>query len=118
ILIAAGMVAVCEGLTYARASGLDPQRVLESVGGGAAASWSLANYYPRMLRHDYEPGFYVEHFVKDMRIAIEEADRFGLALPGLQLAKQLYERLIADGGGRNGTQALIKVIESLANERA
>lgn len=115
ILIAAGMVAVCEGLMYARASGLDPQRVLESVGGGAAASWSLANYYPRMLKGDYEPGFYVEHFVKDMQIAIDESERFGLNLPGLTLAKQLYDQLVASGGGRNGTQALIKVLESMAS---
>lgn len=116
ILIAAGMVAVCEGLMYARASGLDPKRVLESVGGGAAASWSLSNYYPRMLAGDYEPGFYVEHFVKDMKIALDEADRFGLNLPGLQLAKKLYDRLVAQGGGRNGTQALIKVLESMSNQ--
>lgn len=114
ILIAAGMVAVCEGLLYARASGLDPERVLQSVGGGAAASWSLSNYYPRMLRGDFEPGFYVEHFVKDMKIAIDEAERFGLNLPGLQLAKKLYGDLIAQGAGRNGTQALIKVLEAMS----
>ncbi|MCB9858726.1 MAG: NAD(P)-dependent oxidoreductase [Phycisphaerales bacterium] len=114
ILIAAGMVAVCEGLMYARASGLDPQRVLESVGGGAAASWSLSNYYPRMLKEDYAPGFYVEHFIKDMRIAIDESERFGLNLPGLGLAKRLYDELVASGGSRYGTQALIKVLESMA----
>lgn len=114
ILIAAGMVAVCEGLMYARASGLDPKRVLESVGGGAAASWSLSNYYPRMLARDYEPGFYVEHFVKDMRIAMDEAEEFGLYLPGLELARKLYDRLVAEGGGRCGTQALIKVLELMS----
>jgi 3-hydroxyisobutyrate dehydrogenase len=114
ILIAAGMVAVCEGLVYARASGLDPQRVLESVGGGAAASWSLANYYPRMLEGDMKPGFYVEHFLKDMRIALEEADRMKLCLPGLALAKQLYTMVAAMGGSRNGTQALIKAVEAMS----
>ncbi len=114
ILIAAGMVAVCEGLLYARASGLDPSRVLESVSGGAAASWSLSNYYPRMLAGDFEPGFYVEHFVKDLQIALDEAERFGLQLPGLELAKRLYDRLVESGGGRNGTQALIKVLEQMS----
>lgn len=114
ILIAAGMVAVCEGLLYARASGLDPSRVLESVSGGAAASWSLSNYYPRMLAGDFEPGFYVEHFVKDMQIALDEAERFALKLPGLELAKRLYDRLVESGGGKNGTQALIKVLEQMS----
>lgn len=114
ILIAAGMIAVCEGLTYARAAGLDPQRVLQSVGGGAAASWSLSNYYPRMLAGDMEPGFYVEHFMKDMKIALDEAERMNLCLPGLALAKQLYTMLTAMGGGRNGTQALIKVLETMS----
>ncbi len=114
ILIAAGMVAVCEGLVYARASGLDPQKVLESVGGGAAASWSLANYYPRMLSGDMKPGFYVEHFLKDMRIALEEAERMKLCLPGLALAKQLYTMVTAMGGARNGTQSLIKAVEAMS----
>jgi len=114
ILIAAGMVAVCEGLMYARSSGLDPQRVLESVGGGAAASWSLANYYPRMLNGDMAPGFYVEHFLKDMKIALDEAERMKLCLPGLALAKQLYTMLAAMGGERNGTQSLIKAFEAMA----
>lgn len=114
ILIAAGMVAVCEGLMYARSSGLDPQRVLESVGGGAAASWSLANYYPRMLKGDMAPGFYVEHFLKDMKIALDEAEHMKLCLPGLALAKQLYTMLAAMGGERNGTQSLIKAFEAMA----
>ena len=114
ILIAAGMVAVCEGLVYARKSGLDPQRVLESVGGGAAASWSLSNYYPRMLEGNLAPGFYVEHFLKDMKIALDEAERMGLCLPGLALAKQLYTMLKSMGGGRNGTHALIKVLETMS----
>ncbi len=114
ILIAAGMVAVCEGLVYARASGLNPERVLESVGGGAAASWSLSNYYPRMLKGDMAPGFYVEHFIKDMKIALEEADRMRLCLPGLALAKQLYTMVAAMGGSRNGTQSLIKALEAMS----
>ena len=96
-LIASNMIGVCEGLLYAQRAGLDPERVLASVSGGAAGSWSLANLAPRMLAGDFRPGFYVEHFVKDMEIALREAERMKLALPGLALAKQLYERLAALG---------------------
>ncbi len=113
ILIAAGMVALCEGIVYARAAGLDAERVMESVSGGAAGSWSLSNYGPRILKGDLAPGFYVEHFIKDLKIALDEADRMKLCLPGLALAKQLYTMLSALGGGRNGTHALIRVIETM-----
>jgi 3-hydroxyisobutyrate dehydrogenase len=106
-LIAANMIGVCEGLLYAQRAGLDPERVLASVSGGAAGSWSLANLAPRMLAGDFRPGFYVEHFVKDMEIALREAERMKLELPGLALAKQLYERLVALGHARSGTQALV-----------
>lgn len=113
ILIAAGMVALCEGIVYARAAGLEAERVMESVSGGAAGSWSLSNYGPRILKGDLAPGFYVEHFIKDLKIALDEADRMKLCLPGLALAKQLYTMLSALGGGRNGTHALIRVIETM-----
>src|SRR4029450_13378367 len=93
-LIASNMVGVCEGLLYAQRAGLDPERVLASVSGGAAGSWWLGNLAPRMLAGDFAPGFYVEHFVKDMEIALRDAERMKLALPGLALAKQLYERLV------------------------
>ncbi len=111
ILIAANMVGVCEGLLYARRAGLDPETVLASVGGGAAASWSLANLAPRMLKGDYRAGFYVEHFIKDLGIALAEAARMKLDLPGLALAHRLYERVRAQGGGRLGTQALALALE-------
>ncbi len=113
ILIAGTMMGVCEGLLYARAAGLDPASVLAAVGGGAAASWSLANLYPRLLRGDYQPGFYVEHFVKDLGIALDEAARLHLILPGLTLARQLYEAVKAGGSGRLGTQALYRLLEQL-----
>ena len=113
ILIAANIVGMCEGLLYARKAGLNPAAVLESVGGGAAASWSLAHLYPRILKGDYQPGFYVEHFIKDLQIALEEAERLNLDLPGLKLAWQLYESVKEDGGGRLGTQALILALERL-----
>jgi 3-hydroxyisobutyrate dehydrogenase len=113
-LIASGMVGVCEALLYAHRAGLDPETVLESVSGGAAGSWSLTNYAPRMLKGDYAPGFMVEHFLKDMEITLGEARRMGLALPGLALAHELYLALKAQGGGRDGTQALIRALAVLS----
>ena len=113
-LIATGMIGVCEALLYAYQAGLDPERVLESVSGGAAGSWSLTNYAPRMLKGDFAPGFLVEHFVKDMEIALAEARRMNLALPGLALAHELYLALRAQGDGRCGTQALIRALARLS----
>ncbi|WP_394827430.1 NAD(P)-dependent oxidoreductase [Pendulispora albinea] len=106
ILIATGMIGVCEALLYAHRAGLDAERVLSSVGPGAAGSWSLANYGPRILAGNFEPGFYVEHFIKDMGIALDEARRLGLSLPGLALAEQLYLSVQANGWGKKGTHAL------------
>ena len=113
-LIATGMIGVCEALLYAWQAGLDPQAVLESVSGGAAGSWSLSNYAPRMLSADYEPGFLVEHFIKDMEITLAEARRMNLSMPGLALAHELYLALRAQGGGRDGTQALIQALARLS----
>lgn len=107
ILIATGMIGVCEALLYGYRAGLDLDTVLESVSTGAAGSWSLSNYAPRMLNGDFEPGFLVDHFLKDMEIALAEARAMNLALPGLALAHELYVALRAQGGGRKGTQALI-----------
>lgn len=109
IVIASGMIGVCEGLVYAERAGLDLETALASVGGGAAASWSLANYVPRILKQDFEPGFRVDHFVKDMEIALDECRRMQLELPGLELARALYRRLIDEGWGRKGTQSLVRV---------
>ena len=113
-LIATGMIGVCEALLYAYRAGLDLDRVLEAVAGGAAGSWSLSNYAPRMLRGDYAPGFMVEHFIKDMEITLAEARRMDLALPGLALAHELYLALRAQGGGRDGTQSLIRALARLS----
>jgi 3-hydroxyisobutyrate dehydrogenase len=118
ILIAAGMVALCEGLTYARAAGLDCERVMQSVSGGAAGSWSLTNYGPRILKGDFAPGFYVEHFIKDMKIAIDEATRMKLNLPGLAMARHLYEELADMGHAKAGTHSLVKVIEAMSSRSA
>ena len=109
IAIASGMVAVCESLAYAAKAGLDPQTVLKSIASGAAGSWSLSNLAPRILQEDFSPGFFVKHFLKDMRIALESARDMNLELPGLELAKELYDRLAAAGGADDGTQALFKL---------
>lgn len=114
-LIASGMVALCEGLLYAYKAGLDLNTVMQSVGPGAAGSWSLANYGPRIIANNFDPGFAVEHFVKDMGIALDEAKRMNIALPGLALAHQLYISLKAQGHGRDGTQSLQLALARLAN---
>jgi 3-hydroxyisobutyrate dehydrogenase len=106
ILIASGMIGVCEALLYAHRAGLDAERVLSSVASGAAGSWSLSNYGPRILAGNFEPGFFVEHFIKDMAIALDEARRMKLSLPGLALAAQLYQSVQAIGYGKKGTHAL------------
>jgi 3-hydroxyisobutyrate dehydrogenase len=115
ILIATGIIGVCEALLYGYRAGLDLERVLESVSGGAAGSWSLSNYGPRMLAGNFDPGFAVDHFVKDMGIALTEAKRMRLSLPGLALAEQLYVALQAQGGGRRGVHALLLALASLSN---
>ncbi|HMN97142.1 MAG TPA: NAD(P)-dependent oxidoreductase [Phycisphaerales bacterium] len=113
VLIAATMMGLCEGLAYSRAAGLDGERVIESLSVGAAGSWSLAHLAPRILRRDFAPGFFVEHFIKDLGIALDEAARMRLALPALALARQLYEALRARGHGHEGTQALTLLYEAL-----
>lgn len=113
-LIATMMIGVCEGLLYAYKAGLDLNTVLQSVAPGAAGSWSLSNLGPRIIANNFDPGFYVEHFIKDMGIALDEANRMGLSLPGLALAKQLYVALKAQGHGRDGTQALMLALAELS----
>jgi 3-hydroxyisobutyrate dehydrogenase len=115
VLIASNMIGVCEALLYGYKAGLDLKTVLQSVGGGAAASWSLNNLGPRMIDRNFEPGFFVEHFIKDMGIALDEAKRMGLVLPGLALANQLYLAVQAQGWGRKGTHALMLALEQLSN---
>jgi 3-hydroxyisobutyrate dehydrogenase len=115
VLIAATMISLCEGLLYAYRAGLDLETVFKSVSVGAAGSKCLDIYGPRLLRRDFEPGFYVEHFIKDMGIALAEAEKMNLCLPGLALAKQLYEAVRAQGYGRKGTQALMLALEHINN---
>jgi 3-hydroxyisobutyrate dehydrogenase len=114
IVIATNMIGVCEGLLYAHRAGLDLEAVMESVGSGAAGSWSLLNLGRRIMDNNFDPGFFVEHFVKDMGIALEESGRMGLSMPGLALAHQLYVALMAQGHQRDGTQALYLTLASLS----
>ena len=114
IVIAGTMVGVCESLLYGYKAGLDLNRMLESIRGGAAACWTLDNLAPRILQRNFEPGFFVEHFIKDMGLALEEANRMGFVLPGLALAHQLYQTVQALGHGRSGTHALMLALEELA----
>jgi 3-hydroxyisobutyrate dehydrogenase len=108
IAIASNMMGVCEAMAYAKKAGLDPQTVLKSIESGAAGSWSLSNLAPRMLAGNYEPGFYIKHFIKDMKIALESAKEMGLKVPGLKLALSIYEELAEKGEENSGTQALFK----------
>jgi 3-hydroxyisobutyrate dehydrogenase len=114
ILIASNMVGVCEALLYAHQAGLDLNTVLQSVATGAAGSWSLSNLAPRIIQNQFDPGFLVEHFVKDMEIALREAARLRLALPGLALARQLFAAVVAQGHARSGTHALQMALASLS----
>jgi 3-hydroxyisobutyrate dehydrogenase len=115
ILIATGMIGVCEGLLYAYKAGLDLETVMQSVASGAAGSWSLSNLGPRIIAGNFDPGFFVEHFIKDMGIALEESKRMGLSMPGLALAQQLYLGLKAQGHGRDGTHALHLALAAMSH---
>jgi 3-hydroxyisobutyrate dehydrogenase len=115
IAIASGMVGVCEALLYAFRAGLDVPRVIDTIGSGAAGSWSLTNYSPRALRGDFEPGFKIDHFIKDLGIALAEARRMSLSLPGLALAEQLYVAASAQGRGQKGTHALVLALAQLSD---
>lgn len=113
IAIASGMIATCEALLYASRVGLDLDTTLQAISSGAAGSWSLTNLAPRILSGDFAPGFFVAHFVKDMRLALDECRRMNLRLPGLALAESLYARLAEQGHGRLGTQSLVLALAQL-----
>ncbi|MCY3955953.1 MAG: NAD(P)-dependent oxidoreductase [Nitrospira sp.] len=115
ITIAGTMIGVCESLLYGYRAGLDLETMLQSIRGGAAACWTLDNLAPRILARNFAPGFFVEHFVKDMGMALEESRRMGLVLPGLALVHQLYLAVQAHGHGRSGTHALMVALEELSN---
>jgi 3-hydroxyisobutyrate dehydrogenase len=114
VLIATNMIGVSEALLYGYRAGLDLVTVMKSVASGAAGSWSLTNLGARIIDNNFDPGFFVEHFIKDMGIALEESKRMGLSMPGLALAHQLYLSLQALGHGRDGTQALHLALASMS----
>jgi 3-hydroxyisobutyrate dehydrogenase len=115
VLIATTMIGVCEALLYGYRAGLNLEKVLESVASGAAGSWSLSNYGPRIMAGNFEPGFFVEHFIKDMGIALAEARRMNLSLPGLALAEQLYQAVAAQGYAQKGTHSLMLALAQMSN---
>jgi len=115
VMVSGLMIGMCETLLYGDKAALDLETMLKSVSRGAAACWMLDNLAPRILKRDFKPGFFVEHFIKDMGIALKEAERMNLSLPGLALVHQLYIALQAQGHGRKGTQALILALERLSN---
>ena len=115
IMIASSMIGTVEALLYGHRAGLDLSEVLTLLSQGGAASFTMSKLGPRMLQRDFEPGFYVEHFVKDLGIVLEEARGMNLSLPGTALASQFYIAYMAQGGARNGTQVLLTVFEKLNN---
>ena len=115
ILISTTMIGVMEGLLYAYKAGLDLDEAIAAVQAGAAGSWSISNYGPRIVNRNFDPGFFVEHFVKDMGIALREAERMNLSLPGLAMAHQFYVALKAQGHGRLGTHSLMLAFERMNN---
>jgi 3-hydroxyisobutyrate dehydrogenase len=114
IVIAGTMIGICESLLYGCKAGLDLPTMLLPIQGGAAKCWSLENLAPRILRGDFAPGFFVDHFIKDMAIALKESARMGISLPGLALVHQMYLAVKAQGHGKDGTQALILALEHMA----
>lgn len=117
IAIASGMLGVAEAIIYAEEAGLDINKVFNSIEHGAAGSWSLSNLGPRMVKEDYAPGFYVKHFIKDMKLAIEESEKMGLYMPGLLKAKEVYDALSEAGYDDNGTQAVIQLLKNHIKKR-
>lgn len=109
IMVAGTMTGMTELLVYSKAAGLDLERVIEQVGSGSAANWSLTNYGPRILKQDYTAGFFVKHFVKDLKIALDEAEKMGIDLPATRQAALLYEQLAGKDFADDGTQALVKL---------
>ncbi len=116
IVIAGTMCGVSEALVYGAKAGLDLEKMVQTISKGAAGCWTLDNLAPRVLKGDYEPGFMVDHFIKDMGIALEEAEKMELPLPSLALTRQLYLAIKAEGNGKKGTQVLVKALEALSGK--
>jgi len=113
ILIASNMIGVCEGLLYGYKSGLNLNDLIKAIGSGAAGSWSINNLGPRIVNRNFDPGFFVDHFVKDMEIALIECKRMNIKLKGLELANELYHYVQEMGNGRLGTHSLMLALEKI-----
>jgi 3-hydroxyisobutyrate dehydrogenase len=113
LVVAGTMIGVCESLVYANKSGLDCNQLIAAIRLGAAGCWALDNLAPRIAKGDDEPGFMVDHFIKDLGIAVKEAELLEINLPGLKLAHNLYIETQKMGHGKSGTQALIHAIRSM-----
>jgi 3-hydroxyisobutyrate dehydrogenase len=111
IVIAGTMLGVCEGLAFASKMGLDRNELLGCITNGSAGSWSLASYGPRILKGDFAPGFFVKHFIKDMKLAKDASEEAGMSLEGLEAALCQYEKLASEGGENDGTQGLYKLYD-------
>ena len=113
--VAGTMIGVCEALVYAARANVDLEKLVSVISKGAAGCWTLDNLAPRIISGDDAPGFMVDHFVKDLGIALQESEQMGLTLPGLELASELYRKLQAIGHGQSGTQALVHAIRQLSD---
>lgn len=111
ISIAAGIIGTCETLIYAKNAGLDLNEVIRMVGSGSAASWQINNMGPRIVKGDFNPGFFIKHFIKDLKIALEECEQMGIKLEGLELAYSLYKKAEESGYENLGTQSLYKLFD-------
>lgn len=117
IVVGGSMLALAEALLFSRAAGLDPERVLETLGGGIAGSGLMRFMWPRMASGDMEPGFRVEHLIKDLGLALEAGHDAGLALPGTAMVKELYHAVLAEGHAGAGTQAIIAALDRDGGEK-
>ena len=115
LVVAGTMIGVCEALVYAARAGVELEKLVAVISQGAAGCWTLDNLAPRIIKGDDAPGFMVDHFVKDLGIALQESEQMGLSLPGLELASSLYQQLQAIGHGHSGTQALVHAIKQLSD---
>lgn len=116
IVVAGTMIGVCEALVYANNAGLDCEKLIATIRQGAAGCWTLDNLAPRIVSRDFAPGFMIDHFIKDLGIAVKETEMMALQLPGLELAKSLYERVSDMGHGKSGTQALLLALQNMTDE--
>lgn len=116
IVISGTMIGVSEALVYGKKAGLDVPAMIDAIRPGAAGCWTLDNLAPRVVKNDFAPGFMIDHFIKDMKIALEESKAMNIELKGLALVEKLYEKLQEEGYGKDGTQALVKAVEATAKE--